>query len=104
LKKYGLDILEKNEYPVCEKQVEKIYHIAVGEGVLNRLPREFWEFQDFALSEIGERISNINKVSWGMQAFLDLALNPKLTIERLIQSRNRKKKETSLDVNQYVDM
>ncbi|HED36469.1 MAG TPA: glycosyltransferase family 2 protein [Gammaproteobacteria bacterium] len=102
LKKYGRDILSEDEYSKCEEQIEKMYHIVIGESILTRLPDEFWQFQDFALKEIDEKIDKRKKYIWAFQAAIELALNPKSTLERLTQ--HRKRKESSLDVEKYIDI
>ena len=102
LKKYGLDILDKDKYLQCKRNLENMYHIAVGESVLNRLPKQFWDFQDYALDEIGEKIKPYQKIIWAIRAAIQLLLNPKNTYERLKQ--HKKQKKSSLEVSEYVDI
>jgi len=102
LKKYGLEILSEEEYSECKNQLEKVYHMVIGESVLGRLPKEFWDFQDYSLNEIGEKIGRWQKILWAFQAAIELALNPKQTFERLKQ--HKKQKQSSLEVNKYVEM
>lgn len=103
LHKYGHNFLNADEFSKRQSQLEKRYHHILGECFLRRHPKEFWDFQDFALKEIGLTISLRKKVIWAFQAALDLTLNPKLTFERLIQYR--KQKITASDkVGKYVDI
>jgi len=102
LKKYGQDVLEADEYIDCKRNLEDMYHIAIGESVLNRLPNQFWDFQDYALNEIGEKIKPGQKLIWAFRAAIELLLNPKNTYERLKQ--HKKQKKSSLEVSEYVDL
>ena len=102
LKKYGQNILTADEYIHCSRNLENMYHIAIGESVLNRLPKQFWDFQQYALDEIDEKIKSHQKIFWALRAAIELLLNPKNTYERLKQ--HKKQKKSSLEVSEYVDI
>ena len=102
LKKYGQDILGNDEYIQCKRNLENMYHVAIGESVLNRLPKQFWDFQNYALEEIKEVIKPHQKIIWAFRAAIELLLNPKNTYNRLKQ--HKKQKRTSLEVSEYVDI
>jgi hypothetical protein len=101
-KKYGHIFLNDDEYSSCNYNITKIFHQAIGESVLRRLPIDFWDFQKFALNEIGENINRKQKIIWAFKAAIDLALNPKLTIERLKQ--HKKQKQSTMEMNKYIDI
>lgn len=103
LHKYGQNFLNKDEFTKRKSQLEKTYHRILGECFLRRHPKEFWDFQDFALKEIGATITLRDKVIWAFQAAIDLLLNPKQTLERLSQYR-KQKIMTSDKVDKYVDI
>ena len=103
LHKYGHSFLSEEEFSRRRLQLRKKYHRALGECFLRRHPKEFWDFQKFALEEIGETISTGGKILWAGQAAVELALNPKLTLERLFQSRKRKIPKND-KVRKFVDI
>ena len=103
LHKYGHNFLSEDEFLQRKIQLRKTYHRALGECLLKRHPKEFWDFQNFALNEIGETISRREKILWAIQAALDLALNPKQTLERLLQYRKQNIPQ-SKKVEEYVDI
>ena len=90
LHKYGHNFLNEDEFSSRKSQLEKTYHSVLGECFLRRQPKEYWDFQDSALREIGVSISLREKIIWAFEAAVDLALNPKQTLERLIQYRKQK--------------
>ena len=102
LQKYGRDFLDEDEFEQRKAQIEKSFHRELGEAVLRRQPKKYWDFQNFALGEIGVSISHRNKIVWAVQAALNLALNPKQTIERLI--RYRKQQLPTQKIDEYVDI
>ena len=102
LHKYGRNFLGEDEISSRETQLAKAYHRALGLGVLRRHPKEFWDFQNYALGEIGITISRRDKFMWAFEAALDLILNPKQTIERLISYR--KQPMPTQKVDDYMDI
>jgi glycosyltransferase involved in cell wall biosynthesis len=102
VKKYASQFFDNHQLKVCERNIEKVYHQAIGESVLNLLPQEFWDFQTYALEEIGENITQYQKIIWALHAAFSLALNPKSTFDRVLE--RKKRKNISLDVSNYVDM
>ena len=83
LKKYGCRFLSEEEFRAAETSIKNGLKLSVGEAVLRRFPRAYWEFLDSGLSEVDEQVTTKDKLFWMLYAGLDLALNPKSTFERL---------------------
>lgn len=84
LKKLGRRFFNESEFLDVEASVTTALKRSIGEAALRRMPPAYWEFLNSALSEVNEKISGMDKLIWMLYAGLDLALNPKSTIERLL--------------------
>lgn len=87
IRKYGPTFLNKEENRRRRRQLEREYHKALGESLLRRRPKAFWDFQRSGLSMIGEELHWLKLTAWAFVALLDLVLNPKQTTERLLRHR-----------------
>jgi hypothetical protein len=67
-----------------------------------RRPKVFWDFQRHALSAIGERVHRLKLGAWGLAAFLDLALNPKQTVERLVRHSPKARPKSLEKLHGYI--
>jgi glycosyltransferase involved in cell wall biosynthesis len=84
LNKLGPKCLSPTELRACRKRIKRQYLRLLGESVLRRRPKPFWEFHQKGMKELGFHPSHL-QICWN--AFLvavDLALNPKSTVERII--------------------
>lgn len=89
-RKFGKMYLDEDEYSQRMAQLEKEYWRYLGESVLRRHGRDFWEFHGSGLRSIDETFSGWRKLRHTIAAFVDLALNPKSTIERLLNTSPRR--------------
>lgn len=101
---YGPVFLDGEECARRRSQLERTYHRALGESLLRRMPKEFWDFQRRALADIGVSLSRPRLVLWGLGAVLDLVLNPKLTAQRILRYRRRDRHIDVDKVKEYVDV
>ena len=102
--KYGDDFLEKDELKHRRRKIESEYEKAIGESILRRLPSQFWQFHRGALVSAGYELG-YRKLLWCLMVELtDLALNPKLTLERLMNYRSRRHEVDSGKIKNYYDM
>lgn len=92
LKIYGRNFFDEQEFLDCEKAIKKQLRQSIGEAALRRFPDTYWNFLQTALSEVDERVTTLDKIFCMFQAALELGLNPKSTIDRLIQRRHNKRK------------
>jgi hypothetical protein len=104
IRKYGRFFLEEKEYKRRRRRLERKYRRAMGESLLRRRPKIFWEFQRYALSAIGERLHWLKLGAWGLAALLDLALNPKQTFERLLRYSPRKQTQKIDKLDSYINL
>jgi glycosyltransferase involved in cell wall biosynthesis len=104
IRKYGPIFLTDKEYSRRRAEIEKRYHRALGESLLRRYPREFWKFQNHALAEIDETLNWLKLAKWGLGAFIDLALNPKQTAERLWHYKSRTASIDVKKVEKFIDI
>ncbi len=86
-KKFGSYFLTKEEYEVKIKQVETSYFRYLGESLLRRRGKEFWDFHREGVRTIGYQISTSSLVRNAILAAFNWILNPKSTIERIIQTK-----------------
>ena len=103
IRKYGPIFLDKEEYTRRRRQFERKYHRALGESVLRRRPKAFWDFHRHALSGIGEELHWLKLTAWAFVAFLDLVLNPKQTAERLLRYKWKSATNNFGKIEEYFD-
>jgi glycosyltransferase involved in cell wall biosynthesis len=104
IRKYGPLFLDKDETTRRRLELENKYHRALGESLLRRRPKAFWDVHRSALSHIGEELHWPKVTAWGLVAFLDLVLNPKQTIERLLRYRLGCATKNGVNMDKYFDM
>jgi glycosyltransferase involved in cell wall biosynthesis len=90
-RKFGRSYLSDAEYLVRMGSLERQYWRFLGESVLRRNNRDFWSFHERGLQSISESFMGWRKFIYTVAAFLDLCLNPKSTIERLMAMSSRPK-------------
>ena len=104
IRKYGPLFLDKAENARRRREIERKYHRALGESVLRRHPKAFWDFHRRALSDLGEELHWPILTAWAFEAFLDLVLNPKQTAERLLRYRPKSATKSGVKIEQYFEM
>jgi glycosyltransferase involved in cell wall biosynthesis len=87
LLKYGPDFLTAQEATRCIDQHLAEYYRYLGRNLLRRRDAEFWTYHRTKLSELGYPLSRIRLGSNAIAGMLDLALNPKSTLERIFARR-----------------
>ena len=103
-RKYGPFFLEQEENTRRRREIERKYHRVLGESLLRRRPKVFWDFQRRALSSIGEDLHWLKLSVYGFIAFFDLALNPMHTIARLLRHKPKSASKNVVKIEQYIDM
>jgi glycosyltransferase involved in cell wall biosynthesis len=83
LLKYGRDFLSAEEAASCVEQHLGEYYRYLGKNLLRHRDAEFWTYHRTKLSELGYPLSRVRLGSNAIAAMLDLALNPKSTLERI---------------------
>jgi glycosyltransferase involved in cell wall biosynthesis len=91
LKQYGPEFLSPSELEWCWKRTTHEYFQFLGESVLRGREPAFWAYHARGLALLGYRLDGWRRGRWAMTAFLDLAGNPKRTIERLIGRHQRRR-------------
>jgi glycosyltransferase involved in cell wall biosynthesis len=89
LKKFGREFFDDAEYARLERRIARKYFLALGEGVVRRRPKRFWDFHRRGMSTVGARFTPAMQAKYAALAFLRLAGNPLDTIERLGELRRR---------------
>jgi glycosyltransferase involved in cell wall biosynthesis len=82
--KFGPLFLECDEYGKCLKTIENRYYSFLAEGVLRGKGKAFWHYHQQGLGTICKKIDVVKLGVCCIGVLLDLALNPKSTIERLL--------------------
>jgi glycosyltransferase involved in cell wall biosynthesis len=83
LHRFGPSCLSAVEFAQCRRELAREYRALLGESFLRRREREFWDFHRRGWEQIGLPWPAAT-IAWGsVHAALDLALNPKSTMERL---------------------
>jgi glycosyltransferase involved in cell wall biosynthesis len=93
LRKYGPGCLDEEEYVDCLRAVETRYYSFLGSRVLthpNKLG--FLRYHREGLRSAGARLHRARVVRHSIGAVLDLALNPKLACERLVDRLRRSRR------------
>jgi glycosyltransferase involved in cell wall biosynthesis len=102
IRKYGPIFLEEEEYRRRRRRIERKYHKELGESLLRRQPKAFWDFQRYGVAGIGEELHWTKLVVWGLLALLDFVLNPKATVERLLRYKRKSATTNFSKIEQYV--
>jgi glycosyltransferase involved in cell wall biosynthesis len=86
LRTYGPKYLTPDELNRRLRQHRRDYYRALGRAVLHRRNREFWNYHRQKLSDLGEPLSPIRLAAATVMSLADLAMNPKLTLEKTLKS------------------
>jgi glycosyltransferase involved in cell wall biosynthesis len=90
IERYGPRFLAVDEWRLRRRQVARAYYGILGEGVLRRRPKAFWDLHRKGLAFAGLRLSR-PRVAWHvLLEALRLALNPQQTAARLIDRKRRR--------------
>jgi glycosyltransferase involved in cell wall biosynthesis len=89
--RYGRDFLDEKEYVSRLRHIQNAHRRLLGEGFLRCKPRDFWDIHKRGMRFAGRPISTGWVVSGVIAALLDLLLNPKSTLERVISAAGRKR-------------
>lgn len=86
---YGPDFLTEQEQAERLGQALDDYYRSLAIGFFNGRGREFWRFHDQDLRDLGYRCFGGRLAAALGLKFLDLALNPKQTLEKLLSRHSR---------------
>ena len=84
VRQFGPRDLTPDEYGARWRELSRRYFRFLGGAALRGRSREFWEYHRAGLAEIGIPLSRLRIAALATGAALDLLLNPKSTIERLL--------------------
>jgi len=85
--RYGPVYLTEAEYKDRLEKVIGNYYQFLATSFFNRTDRAFWSWHQDYLAEIGYPLYGLRLSMAVCAKFLDLLLNPKLTVERILQRR-----------------
>ncbi|HTN76719.1 MAG TPA: glycosyltransferase family A protein [Pirellulaceae bacterium] len=85
LRRHGAEVLSASEYDEQLSALKREYHRFLGENMLRGRSAEFWDFHLTGLAKVGCAFSRAQLVCAAALTCLDLALNPKSTLERICQ-------------------
>ena len=89
LEKYGRYYLSADEFKQRLMDKKHEYLLFIGESLLRAREKSFWDYHERGLQRFGYSLPRLSLAKYAALALLDLALNPKSTIERLIRLRRR---------------
>ncbi len=81
--KYGTHCFTEQEYRSQLRSITKEYHSFLGESMLRRRPKAFWDFHKKGWVSAGLVISQSTLYRYAFLAFLHYVLNPKDTLQRM---------------------
>jgi glycosyltransferase involved in cell wall biosynthesis len=84
LKKYGPIYLGREEYEKCLKRHLKAYYTFLGQCMLHRKGKEFWDYHKNGIRAQGYSFSQTKLLEILSLEAVDAFFNPKKTIERII--------------------
>ena len=84
---YGPALLTAQEYDQLFKKKLNEYYSFLASRALHRKGKDFWEFHENGLRELGFPLRRGRLARKLASQMLDRLLNPKLTIERILQAR-----------------
>jgi len=87
--RYGPMFLGKEELAARSAAVERDEYRELADGWVRRRPTAFWDFHRSGLRLAGIEISRLKLARHVASYLLDLLLNPKATVERLVQCRKQ---------------
>ena len=83
VKKYGSLFLSDVEYRECLRRIERHYLGYLGESLLARKGKAFWEYHQSAFATISETLPKRRLVLYALLSFVYSLLNPAKTLVRL---------------------
>lgn len=84
LLRYGKDFLTEEEYTVRRRSMMKEYRLMLGRSLLRSRTKGFWDFHKRGLRFAGKKLGRTDLCLCAVSAIIDLFLNPKSTIERIL--------------------
>lgn len=87
LRRYGPLYLTPEELEGRWKTVSREYFRFLGARALRRADPSFWEYHRRGWAAMGERLGRVRLTRYALAALIDLVLNPKSTLERLLDHR-----------------
>jgi len=91
LVKYGNIYLNKEEYNNRYEKLIKDYYDYLGWKLFTQKDKRFWEFHEKELEKLGLKINPTKLCRSSICYLIDKMLNPKRTIEEIINRKNRHK-------------
>ncbi len=88
LRKYGPVYLTPDEFESRWKTLSQEYFRFLGARALRGADPSFWEYHRRGWAAMGERLGRVRLTRYALGAVVDLALNPKATLERLLDHRS----------------
>jgi glycosyltransferase involved in cell wall biosynthesis len=85
LLEYGSYYLTRNEFVKRLQEILNDYYSFLAISCLNFRDKEFWNYHQRRLSELGYPLSRLRFAKYFITKLLDLMLNPKLTIEKTLK-------------------
>jgi hypothetical protein len=96
-RQFGEEVFEPNELSQVIAQWKRIYLQSLGHAAIAGRSQEYWNFHKGVFSLVGERLGFCALAGPVARSLLDMLLNPKCTIERLL--RRRKTRSNGADGN-----
>lgn len=90
IEKYGSRFLSPEEHARRRRETTRRYYAMLGEAVLRRKPRAFWQFHKRGLRSAGRRLSLTRVAAHALLEAVKLGLNPLHTAIRALASHRRR--------------
>jgi glycosyltransferase involved in cell wall biosynthesis len=90
LERHGPEFLSPAELDSGRDRLTREYFNFLGESVLRGREPGFWAYHARGLALLGYRLDGGHRLRWAASALLDLIGNPKRTLERLADRRQRR--------------
>jgi hypothetical protein len=87
VREYGARFLDPAALEAREKELRRWYHRFLARSLLNGRGRDFWKYHRKGLATIGESVPRGAIAFRAATHILDRVLNPKRTLQNLIQNR-----------------
>ena len=82
---YGSVYLTPAEFNQRLEEVLDEYYGFLGVSVFHNRDKAFWDYHKRRLAELGHPLSEVRLASAGLGKFMDLLLNPKQTVEKMLR-------------------
>jgi glycosyltransferase involved in cell wall biosynthesis len=86
---FGREVLDPKELAAVRARRRKAYLRRLGHAAVAGRTREYWQFHKGVFHLIDEQLRFVALASPVLQTVIDMLLNPKSTIERLVRSKRR---------------